>query len=333
MKPHQLLNETFPRSTIMSHREGVVMLPSSRLASARLAKFNFHYEVAILCRPYLELQTSKLDNLGIPRKLRRRYKPFLLTAHPTQSYEHKFGLTHLLLEFHGLACNTQQFSIRESHASKIVNELAIRQHHSSPPVRECGMCAFVEHPTNACPFLQEIEPQRYKPPPPFRPQQPMQHVQQNAGAGKVVAMQPPLPSMVQSLQPPIITANNLQVEQKEKMLQVLKKLGDFYEHLVKHSTLRFLLKKPLEDVTLELITSLNWKTMITLTLGTKGALAHKFKCGVSIVVFFQFSIRFHDYDLVEFWIIFQELSKVVVQSDRLERSSKELPPKLMADIS
>ncbi|RDX91566.1 hypothetical protein CR513_26436, partial [Mucuna pruriens] len=52
---------------------------------------------------------------------------------------------------------------------------------------------------------------------------------------------------------PIIIANKLQVEQKERLLQDLKKLRDFYEHLVKHSTFNFLLKKPLEDMTLELV--------------------------------------------------------------------------------
>ncbi|RDX81683.1 hypothetical protein CR513_37606, partial [Mucuna pruriens] len=70
---------------------------------------------------------------------------------------------------------------------------------------------------------------------------------------EVVVVQPPLSSMVQPLHAPVITTNKLQVEQKEKLLQDLKKLGDFYEHLVKHSTLRFLLKKPPEDVTLEML--------------------------------------------------------------------------------
>ncbi|RDX96360.1 hypothetical protein CR513_20991, partial [Mucuna pruriens] len=70
----------------------------------------------------------------------------------------------------------------------------------------------------------------------------------NASAGiidisKVVAVQPPLSSMVQ---PPVIIANKIQIEQKEKLLQNLKKLGDFYKHLINHSTLRFLLKKPPE---------------------------------------------------------------------------------------
>ncbi|RDX63952.1 hypothetical protein CR513_57564, partial [Mucuna pruriens] len=36
---------------------------------------------------------------------------------------------------------------------------------------------------------------------------------------------------------PITTANKLQVEQKEKMSQDLKKMGNFYEHLVKKLTL------------------------------------------------------------------------------------------------
>ncbi|RDX95248.1 hypothetical protein CR513_22257, partial [Mucuna pruriens] len=68
------------------------------------------------------------------------------------------------------------------------------------------------------------------------------------GVVKVLAIQPTLPSIVQPLQPLIIIVNKLQAEQKERLLQDLKKLEDFYEHLVKHSTLRLLLKKPLEDV-------------------------------------------------------------------------------------
>ncbi|RDY05301.1 hypothetical protein CR513_10873, partial [Mucuna pruriens] len=68
------------------------------------------------------------------------------------------------------------------------------------------------------------------------------------GVMKVVVVQPPL-----QLQPLVIKTNKLQVEQKERLLQDLKKLRDIYEHLVKHSTLRFLLKKPPEDVALELL--------------------------------------------------------------------------------
>ncbi|RDY08539.1 hypothetical protein CR513_07220, partial [Mucuna pruriens] len=52
-----------------------------------------------------------------------------------------------------------------------------------------------------------------------------------------VAVQSPLLSIVQPLQPPVIIANKPQTEQKEWLLQELKKLGDFYEHLVKHSNL------------------------------------------------------------------------------------------------
>ncbi|RDY12962.1 hypothetical protein CR513_02184, partial [Mucuna pruriens] len=81
--------------------------------------------------------------------------------------------THLLPKFHGLASNTQQFGIRGSPTSKVVNErfenkiieltslvrqLAIRQPHNSPLVKEYGMCASIEHSTNVCPILQEIEP-------------------------------------------------------------------------------------------------------------------------------------------------------------------------------
>ncbi|RDX82481.1 hypothetical protein CR513_36720, partial [Mucuna pruriens] len=60
--------------------------------------------------------------------------------------------------------------------------------------------------------------------------------------------------------PPVITVNKLQVEQKERLLQDLKKLENFYEHLVKHSALRFLLKKPPENVALELIKDVNGGT-------------------------------------------------------------------------
>ncbi|RDX95168.1 hypothetical protein CR513_22343, partial [Mucuna pruriens] len=59
---------------------------------------------------------------------------------------------------------------------------------------------------------------------------------------EVIEVQPPLPSImhpsiIQPLQPLVITANKLQAKQKERLLQDLKKLRDFYEHLVKHSTL------------------------------------------------------------------------------------------------
>ncbi|RDX61121.1 hypothetical protein CR513_60673, partial [Mucuna pruriens] len=129
-----------------------------------------------------------------------------------------------LKEFHGaqnlisnMPGNTQQFSVRGSVASIVVNEirlknkineltslvrqLAIGQHHLSPLVRVCSICASIEHLIDACSTLQEIEPnnakvvammggqqygfhptqnvpqnhQRYQSPPPFRQQYPIQH--------------------------------------------------------------------------------------------------------------------------------------------------------------
>ncbi|RDX76947.1 hypothetical protein CR513_42991, partial [Mucuna pruriens] len=83
-----------------------------------------------------------------------------------QSYELKSRLIHLLPKFHGIAGgdphkqlkeshgNTQQFGVKGSTASEVVNGVVIGQHHISPLVRVCGICAFVEHPTNACPTLQ-----------------------------------------------------------------------------------------------------------------------------------------------------------------------------------
>ncbi|RDX75834.1 hypothetical protein CR513_44248, partial [Mucuna pruriens] len=53
----------------------------------------------------------------------------------------------------------------------------------------------------------------------------------------------PLTSMVQPLHTLVIIASKLQVEKKE-LLQDLKKLGDFYELIVKHSTLRFMFDVP-----------------------------------------------------------------------------------------
>ncbi|RDX94572.1 hypothetical protein CR513_23032, partial [Mucuna pruriens] len=224
--------------------------------------------------------------------------------------------------------NTQQFGVRETVSSKVVNDviiannqrlenkitkltslvrqLAIGQHHTSPPAKVCGICASIEHPTHVCPTLQEPELNSaevatmmgvLKPEIWFSPYAnytieflggfgqvdghnlkvldtnwPIGHhceckchnLEEWHGATtiansmntivvEVVAVQPPLPSIAQPLQPPAITANKLQAEQKERLLNDFKKLGYFYEHLVKHSTLSFLLKKPLEDVALELL--------------------------------------------------------------------------------
>ncbi|RDY07217.1 hypothetical protein CR513_08709, partial [Mucuna pruriens] len=69
--------------------------------------------------------------------------------------------------------NTQQFDVRGSAASRIVNErlenkiteltslvrqLAIGQYHTSPPSKVCGICTSTKHPTDACLALQKIEP-------------------------------------------------------------------------------------------------------------------------------------------------------------------------------
>ncbi|RDX79769.1 hypothetical protein CR513_39771, partial [Mucuna pruriens] len=74
-------------------------------------------------------------------------------------------------------------------------------------------------------------------------------------------------------------ANKLQAEQKERLMQDLKKLGDFYKHLVKHSTLRFLLKKPPKDMAL-----LRWMRLPQATTDRSkanilDAKVQKFKCG------------------------------------------------------
>ncbi|RDX79836.1 hypothetical protein CR513_39699, partial [Mucuna pruriens] len=128
-------------------------------------------------------------------------------------------LTHLLPKFHGLASNIQQFGIRESAASKVVNEvvaidnqrmenkiteltslvrqLAIGQYHNNPLVRVCGMYASVEYPTNACSTL-------YQPPPSFRLQQPMQPVQKSS-----------LEELVKQM-----TTNNIQFQENDLQIQI-----------------------------------------------------------------------------------------------------------------
>ncbi|RDX86696.1 hypothetical protein CR513_31945, partial [Mucuna pruriens] len=211
------------------------------------------------------------------------------------------------------ASNTQQFGVRGSAASRVVNkigekiteltslvrQLAIGQHHISLPVRMCGICAFLKHPIDACSILQETKPHSAK----FTflgglgeadgykkhsvstkcdcydsglanidwtighhcesttvigfyrqiPSQTITSPQANMSAITLRSgrSQPPLPSILQPLQSLLIITNKTQLEQKERILQDLKKLGDFYEHLVKHSTLKFLLKKSPEDVILK----------------------------------------------------------------------------------
>ncbi|RDX98291.1 hypothetical protein CR513_18813, partial [Mucuna pruriens] len=42
--------------------------------------------------------------------------------------------------------------------TSLIRKLAIGQHQISSPVRECGIYASIEHPTDVCPTLQETEP-------------------------------------------------------------------------------------------------------------------------------------------------------------------------------
>ncbi|RDY13867.1 hypothetical protein CR513_01150, partial [Mucuna pruriens] len=65
-----------------------------------------------------------------------------------------------------MASNTQQFGTRGVVTSRVVNEvgmidnlrhLAVGQHQPSALIRVCGICTSVEHLTNMCPTLQEIE--------------------------------------------------------------------------------------------------------------------------------------------------------------------------------
>ncbi|RDX94637.1 hypothetical protein CR513_22956, partial [Mucuna pruriens] len=234
--------------------------------------------------------------------------------------------------------NTQQFGVREFVASRVVNkivvphnqtlenkiielpslvrQLSIGQHIISPPARMCGICAFVEHPTDACPTLQELCTNKRKKlkgdvevgrnvlalikneqvSALIQPIMPKKCGDPNTFSvpctigkcnfdvivdlGASINVKPssiykslrlsvlePIGIVIQlenrSIAHPlgileavlslITTANEIQIKQKERLLKDLKNLGDLYEHHVKHSTLMFLLKKPLKDVTLELL--------------------------------------------------------------------------------
>ncbi|RDY06177.1 hypothetical protein CR513_09872, partial [Mucuna pruriens] len=81
-----------------------------------------------------------------------------------------------------MASNTQQFGIRGAVPSRMVNgvalvdnlrlenqlteltslvrQLAVGKHQPSIAARVCGICTFVEHPTDMCPTLQETESDR-----------------------------------------------------------------------------------------------------------------------------------------------------------------------------
>ncbi|RDX85340.1 hypothetical protein CR513_33484, partial [Mucuna pruriens] len=41
--------------------------------------------------------------------------------------------------------------------TSLVRQLTIRQHQPSAVARVCGICTFLEHPTDMCPTLQETE--------------------------------------------------------------------------------------------------------------------------------------------------------------------------------
>ncbi|RDX87909.1 hypothetical protein CR513_30557, partial [Mucuna pruriens] len=78
-----------------------------------------------------------------------------------------------------MASNTQQFGIRGPSQSRMVNgigaasnlrlenqlseltslvrQLAVGQYKPNMAAKVCGICTFVEHPTDLCPTLQEIE--------------------------------------------------------------------------------------------------------------------------------------------------------------------------------
>ncbi|RDX95158.1 hypothetical protein CR513_22359, partial [Mucuna pruriens] len=93
--------------------------------------------------------------------------------------------------------NTQQFGVRESATSRVVNELAIRQHYISPLVRVSGICASIEHPTNVCPTMREIEPNNAKVAIKIGGARVVHTTSENiARVVVVVAFQPPLSSIV-----------------------------------------------------------------------------------------------------------------------------------------
>ncbi|RDY00200.1 hypothetical protein CR513_16648, partial [Mucuna pruriens] len=190
--------------------------------------------------------------------------------------------------------------------------------------------------------ITKIVNERYEPLPPFRPQQPMQPIQESSLedlvkqmtmnniqfqqnvfatmqdlqtqisqlATTVVAVQPPLSSMVQPLHALVITANKLQVEQKEKLSQDLKKLGDFYEHLVKHSTLRLYLE----------LQTFKWDN-----LGSLGKLRRRSKTEFlsdSEEVFPLFSIVFY-YDVLSI-VFYYDVLSIVFYYDVLSIADQQM---------
>ncbi|RDY11680.1 hypothetical protein CR513_03613, partial [Mucuna pruriens] len=197
-----------------------------------------------------------------------------------QSYELKSALIHWWPKFHGfvgvdphkhlkkfhgkrnlisnMVSNTQQFGVMAFATSKVVNEVVVvgNQRLENKIIELTSLVrklAIGQHhmTTNNIQFQENV----------FSTSQNLQtqigqlativNQLQSKGVVEVIEVQPPFSSIMQSLQPLVIIANKLQAEQKERLLQDLKKLRDFDEYPTKHSTLMFLLKKPPKDVALK----------------------------------------------------------------------------------
>ncbi|RDX95614.1 hypothetical protein CR513_21839, partial [Mucuna pruriens] len=127
------------------------------------------------------VNSSSLNNCAIASNVANfgsnfDFDPFNIVDSDIADFDSNFGV-----EF-GVRGSTdnQILENKITELTPLVKQLSIGQHHISPLVRVCGICAFVEHPTNVCPTLQEIEPQRYQLLSPFKQQQPMQPVQQSS---------------------------------------------------------------------------------------------------------------------------------------------------------
>ncbi|RDY09135.1 hypothetical protein CR513_06531, partial [Mucuna pruriens] len=230
---------------------------------------NFDFDLSVCISKF------SLDNMANNYKTLKELATLDIMCQPlSQPYELKSRLIYLLPKFYCLASedprkhleihgNTQQFGVRGFVASRVVNEVVVannkilknkineltslvRQHHNSPPMRVCGICASIEHPIDACPTLQETKQNSTE----FQQNvtATIQDLQtyighlativnqvQSTGYGHIPSQN--ILSPQENMSHPIITANKLQVEQKERLLQDLKKLRDFYEHFAKERLL------------------------------------------------------------------------------------------------
>ncbi|RDX96862.1 hypothetical protein CR513_20432, partial [Mucuna pruriens] len=200
-------------------------------------------------------KTTALDNMANNDRTLKEwatpdimYQPWCvqnLEWKQAQSYEHKSGLTHV---------NTQQFGIRESVASKVVNEviatnnqrlqnkiteltslvrqLAIGQHHSSPPVIMAmnniqfqeNVSATIQDLQTQISLLATVIPSQII----LSPQENMSDI--TLRRGKELPQQQSIKgcssatsiAIVQSLHALVIATNKLQVEQKEELLSYLE---------------------------------------------------------------------------------------------------------------